>query len=170
GRELSDAVQQDHPDLVVPGAGQEDEDQAGRVPRRAATDVGPVLVGGVGLLPLLEAQGFDFFTGVPCSLIEELIGALESHPRVAAGTAAADDVAWAASEMDARSSPVALLIPPGVDGGAPRSPGEAATTPAEAGARAEPSSTGPDVLRPRISRRAALETVIKKLDGEPAIH
>jgi phosphonopyruvate decarboxylase len=30
----------------------------------------------------LEAAGFDFFTGVPCSLIEDLIRVLEHHPRL----------------------------------------------------------------------------------------
>ena len=228
-------------------------------------------MGGVGLLPLLEARGFDFFTGVPCSLIEELIGALESHPRlpyvaavredvavgVAAGawfggrrpvvlmqnsglgtslnalaslslmyglpalllvtwrgyrgkdapehilmgeitpkllellgiphrvlsaTSAAGDVAWAASEMDAQSSPVALLITS--EGGSAPLPTVAAgltarSRPAspqsqdgagKAGARTDLVSTLPDVLVPKISRRAALETVIKRLDGEPAIH
>jgi phosphonopyruvate decarboxylase len=33
------------------------------------------------LAGLLEAQGFDFFTGVPCSLAEGMIAALERHPR-----------------------------------------------------------------------------------------
>jgi len=234
-------------------------------------------VGGVGLLPLLEAQGFDFFTGVPCSLIEELIGALESHPRlpyvaavredvavgVAAGawfggrrpvvlmqnsglgtslnalaslslmyglpalllvtwrgyrgkdapehilmgeitptllellgiphrvlsvTSADDDVAWAASEMDARSSPVALLLHSeggfASEGGLAPLPTVAAgltarSRPAspqsqdcagKAGARTDLVSTLPDVLVPKISRLAALEIVIKKLGGEPAIH
>ncbi len=228
-------------------------------------------MGGVGLLPLLEAQGFDFFTGVPCSLIEELIGALESHPRlpyvaavredVAVGVAAGawfagrrpavlmqnsglgtslnalaslsrmyglpalllvtwrgyrgkdapehilmgeitpkllellgiphrvlsvgsadDDVAWAASEMDARSSPVALLITS--EGGSAPLPTVAAgltarSRPAspqsqdcagKAGARTDLVSALSDVLTPKISRLAALELVIKKLDGEPAIH
>src|SRR2546425_8116676 len=31
---------------------------------------------------LLERRGFDFFAGVPCSLIEDLIANLESHPRL----------------------------------------------------------------------------------------
>lgn len=30
---------------------------------------------------LLDAQGFDFFTGVPCSLVEGVIAALERQPR-----------------------------------------------------------------------------------------
>jgi phosphonopyruvate decarboxylase len=33
------------------------------------------------LADLLDAQSFDFFTGVPCSLAEGLIAALERHPR-----------------------------------------------------------------------------------------
>jgi len=33
------------------------------------------------LADLLDAQGFDFFTGVPCSLAEGVIGALERRPR-----------------------------------------------------------------------------------------
>jgi len=34
-------------------------------------------VTGGELADLLEAHGYDFFTGVPCSLIESLIAALE---------------------------------------------------------------------------------------------
>jgi len=45
------------------------------------------------LLPLLEAQGFDFFAGVPCSLIEDLIRALEGHPRLPYVPAVREDVA-----------------------------------------------------------------------------
>jgi phosphonopyruvate decarboxylase len=36
---------------------------------------------GQELAALFEGQGFDCFTGVPCSLIAGLIGALETHPR-----------------------------------------------------------------------------------------
>src|ERR1700687_4236369 len=32
------------------------------------------------LADLLDAEGFDFFTGVPCSLAEGVIAALERHP------------------------------------------------------------------------------------------
>ena len=42
---------------------------------------------------LLEAQGYDFFTGVPCSLIESVIGALEAHPRLPYIPAVREDVA-----------------------------------------------------------------------------
>jgi len=34
---------------------------------------------GAALAGLLEAQGFDFFTGVPCSMIEGLIATLETQ-------------------------------------------------------------------------------------------
>jgi phosphonopyruvate decarboxylase len=39
-------------------------------------------VSGSELATLLERRGFDFFAGVPCSLIEDLIAALEIHPRL----------------------------------------------------------------------------------------
>jgi phosphonopyruvate decarboxylase len=42
---------------------------------------------------LLERRGFDFFAGVPCSLIEDLIAALESHPRLPYIDAVREDVA-----------------------------------------------------------------------------
>jgi hypothetical protein len=38
-------------------------------------------VSGAELAALLDRHGFDFFTGVPCSLVEDLIAALETHPR-----------------------------------------------------------------------------------------
>lgn len=44
------------------------------------------------LADLLEAQGYDFFTGVPCSLIESLIAALETHPRLPYVPAVREDV------------------------------------------------------------------------------
>jgi phosphonopyruvate decarboxylase len=39
------------------------------------------VVTGAELAALLERHGFDFFTGVPCSLVEDLITALERRPR-----------------------------------------------------------------------------------------
>ena len=48
---------------------------------------GPALAG------LLEAQGYDFFTGVPCSMIEGLIATLEAHPRLPYVPAVREDVA-----------------------------------------------------------------------------
>jgi len=48
---------------------------------------------GAALAGLLEAQGFDFFTGVPCSMIEGLIATLETHPRLPYVPAVREDVA-----------------------------------------------------------------------------
>ena len=41
-----------------------------------------MIVSGAEIAALLERRGFDFFAGVPCSLIEDLIAALEVHPRL----------------------------------------------------------------------------------------
>jgi phosphonopyruvate decarboxylase len=49
-------------------------------------------VTGGELADVLEAQGYDFFTGVPCSLIESLIAALETHPRLPYVPAVREDV------------------------------------------------------------------------------
>jgi len=49
-------------------------------------------VTGGELADLLEAHGYDFFTGVPCSLIESLIAALETHPRLPYVPAVREDV------------------------------------------------------------------------------
>ena len=45
------------------------------------------------LAGLLEAQGYDVASGVPCSLIESLIAALETHPRLPYVPAVREDVA-----------------------------------------------------------------------------
>jgi phosphonopyruvate decarboxylase len=50
-------------------------------------------VSGAELATLLERRGFDFFAGVPCSLIEDLIATLESHPRLPYIPAPREDVA-----------------------------------------------------------------------------
>jgi len=50
-------------------------------------------VSGSELAVTLERQGFDFFAGVPCSLIEDLIAALEAHPRLPYIPAPREDVA-----------------------------------------------------------------------------
>jgi len=50
-------------------------------------------VSGAELATLLERRGFDFFAGVPCSLIEDLIAVLESHPRLPYVAAPREDVA-----------------------------------------------------------------------------
>jgi phosphonopyruvate decarboxylase len=51
------------------------------------------MVSGSAVADLLEGHGFDFFAGVPCSLIEDLIAVLESHPRLPYVAAVREDVA-----------------------------------------------------------------------------
>jgi phosphonopyruvate decarboxylase len=50
-------------------------------------------VSGSELATLFERRGFDFFAGVPCSLIEDLIATLEGHPRLPYIPAPREDVA-----------------------------------------------------------------------------
>ena len=40
-----------------------------------------MIVSGAEFAATLESRGFDFFSGVPCSLIEGLIATLEVHPQ-----------------------------------------------------------------------------------------
>ena len=66
---------------------------------------------GAALAGLLEAQGFDFFTGVPCSMIEGLIATLETHPRLPYVPAVREDVAvgLAAGAWMAGRHPMVLM-------------------------------------------------------------
>jgi phosphonopyruvate decarboxylase len=48
---------------------------------------------GADLAARLDREGFDFFTGVPCSLVESLIAALEGDRRAAWIPAVREDVA-----------------------------------------------------------------------------
>ncbi|HYB40558.1 MAG TPA: thiamine pyrophosphate-binding protein [Candidatus Methylomirabilis sp.] len=50
-------------------------------------------VAGAELAALLERRGFDFFSGVPCSLIEDLIATLEVHPTLPYVATPREDVA-----------------------------------------------------------------------------
>jgi phosphonopyruvate decarboxylase len=50
-------------------------------------------VTGAAFAALVEAEGYDFFTGVPCSLISGLIATLERHPRLPYVPAVREDVA-----------------------------------------------------------------------------
>jgi len=52
-----------------------------------------VTVSGADFAAALERHGFDFFAGVPCSLIEDLIATLEAHPRVPYVATPREDVA-----------------------------------------------------------------------------
>jgi phosphonopyruvate decarboxylase len=60
---------------------------------------------------LLERQGYDFFTGVPCSLLEGLLEVLETHPRLFYVPAAREDAAvgLAAGAWLAGRQPVVLM-------------------------------------------------------------
>ncbi len=51
------------------------------------------MVSGSAFAESLERHGFDFFAGVPCSLIEDLIAVLEDHPRLPYVAAVREDVA-----------------------------------------------------------------------------
>jgi phosphonopyruvate decarboxylase len=50
-------------------------------------------VTGAAFAALLEREGFDVFAGVPCSLAEDLIAALEAHPRLPYVETVREDVA-----------------------------------------------------------------------------
>jgi phosphonopyruvate decarboxylase len=58
-------------------------------PRSAEPRIGS----GAELATLLDRHGFDFYTGVPCSLVEDLIAALECHRRAPWIPAVREDVA-----------------------------------------------------------------------------
>jgi phosphonopyruvate decarboxylase len=68
-------------------------------------------VSGAELAALLERRGFDFFAGVPCSLIEDLIATLEAHPRLPYIPAPREDVAvgLAAGAWFAERRPAVLM-------------------------------------------------------------
>jgi len=83
-----------------------------------------------------------------------------------------EQLAWAAREMAARLSPVALLLPPGVletvVAGAAR---PASTVSGLRETRVAPHARiSPDVLSPVISRREAIAAALKQLGDEPVIH
>lgn len=60
---------------------------------------------------LLEAAGFNFFTGVPCSLLEGILAVLERHPRLPYIPAVREDAAvgMASGAFLAGKRPVVLM-------------------------------------------------------------
>jgi phosphonopyruvate decarboxylase len=132
------------------------------------------------------------------AITERHLSLLGIPHRVLGAASAADDVAWAAREIDTRSQPVALLVPPAVfesaHGGESRGPGGVrrlqvlsgegfassrrptsaphapgtAALPAMRGARSDDGSDEP--LVPRISRFAAIRAAVKQLGNEPLVH
>ncbi len=69
------------------------------------------MIAGREFAQVLEAAGYDFFTGVPCSLIEDVIATLETHPRLPYVAAVREDVGvgLAAGAWMAGMRPVVLL-------------------------------------------------------------
>jgi len=51
------------------------------------------MISGADFADALDGHGFDFFAGVPCSLIEDLIATLETHPRLPYVATPREDVA-----------------------------------------------------------------------------
>ena len=102
------------------------------------------------------------------AITEQHLGLLGIPHRVLSAASAADDVAWAASEMTRLSQPVALLVPPGVfpvvhGGGHEHAETAHATTrPAVASVHGE--------LTPSISRYAAITAAVKQLGDEAVVH
>ena len=218
------------------------------------------MISGGAFASLLERHGFDIATGVPCSLVENLIAVLEADPgrylaatredaavgiaagawlggrrpvvimqnsglgtslnalaslslmyglpalllvtwrgfdgkdapehilmgeisqpllellgipyRVLASDSVERDVAWAAQEMDQRSAPVALLIPPGVieTGHARGQDSRARVLSGSAPPSARSGMAPLASLTPSVSRLTALSAVLKCLGDEPVIH
>jgi len=69
------------------------------------------MISGAAFAGALERRGFDFFAGVPCSLIEDLIATLESHPRLPYVATPREDVAvgMAAGAWFGGRRPVVLM-------------------------------------------------------------
>ena len=86
--------------------------------------------------------------------------------RVLAPASTAADLAWATAEMERRSGPVALVVPPGLLEAAH---GDDAPSAIVAKADAVPRLDG-TVLVPRLSRLAALRAAVGTLGREPVVH
>src|SRR5207237_5485488 len=91
------------------------------------------LMYGIPTLLVVTWRGFEgkdapehILTGAITPRHLELLGI--PH-RVLSSSSAADDVVWAAREMDARSQPVAILVPPGVFAAGPGARGGASRAP-----------------------------------------
>ena len=87
--------------------------------------------------------------------------------RVLAGDSLEADLGWAAAEMDARSAPVALLVPPKVvQAGANDAPVDRV---AAAAALPAPVTNTP-LPPPRMSRFTALGVTLKAIGDDPVLH
>jgi phosphonopyruvate decarboxylase len=68
-------------------------------------------ISGHDFVAIAEAEGYDFFAGVPCSLVGDAIAALETHPRLPYVPAVREDVAVgvAAGAWLAGRSPLVIM-------------------------------------------------------------
>ena len=68
-------------------------------------------ISGKDFVAIAEAEGYDFFAGVPCSLVGDAIAALETHPRLPYVPAVREDVAVgiAAGAWMAGRSPLVIM-------------------------------------------------------------
>jgi phosphonopyruvate decarboxylase len=101
------------------------------------------------------------------AITEPLLELLGIQHRVLSAASAASDVAWATAEMDRRSAPVALVVPPGLFA-AEENHGETieTTLPREL-PTARPVR---QIRRPTLSRSAAIAAAVKQLGQEAVIH
>jgi phosphonopyruvate decarboxylase len=104
-------------------------------------------------------------------ITEPLLGLLGIPHRVLGSATAEADLAWARAEMDARSSPVAVLVPPGVvEHGPERGHGERCAPGVRAIPGEVPGGEMPAPLSPKISRYQAIGAAVKALGDEPVVH
>ena len=68
-------------------------------------------ISGHDFVAIAEAEGYDFFAGVPFSLVGDAIAALETHPRLPYVPAVREDVAVgvAAGAWLAGRSPLVIM-------------------------------------------------------------
>jgi phosphonopyruvate decarboxylase len=101
------------------------------------------------------------------AITEPLLALLGIPHRVLSARSASDDVVWAAAEMDRRSAPVALVVPPGLFAADEThdDDNEAAMPPDLPVTHVERT-----IQRPFLSRYAAIAAAVKQLDREAVIH
>jgi phosphonopyruvate decarboxylase len=101
------------------------------------------------------------------AITEPLLELLGIPHRLLSAPSAASDVAWAAAEMERRSAPVALVVPPGLFAAEDKH-GETIET---ALPRDLPvARPARQIRRPTLSRSAAIAAALKQLDQEAVIH
>jgi phosphonopyruvate decarboxylase len=101
------------------------------------------------------------------AITEPLLALLGIPHRVLSASSAASDVAWAKAEMDRRSAPVSLVVPPGLFAA---DKGHGAITEAAIPANLPAAYPQRQIRRPTTSRFAALAAAIKQLGNETVIH